>query len=93
MPKRLKKPLKKSELITPTFPKKPEPLKQTMKKVNLAIWLMTSSFISDQQDQPVQIDPDQRGEHEGKACVDRHHLRGVGDEGGKDLAHQGPQHA
>ena len=45
---------------------------------------------ADEQDEPAQVDPDQGRQHDRKAGVDRHHLRGIDDECGEYLAHQRP---
>ena len=48
---------------------------------------------ADEQDQPAQVHPDERGQHDGEAGVDRHHLRGIHDERGEYLADQRPDDA
>ena len=48
---------------------------------------------ADQQDQPADVDPDERGEEDREARVDRDHLRRGGDDPGEHRAARRPQHA
>ena len=52
-----------------------------------------SKLRADEQDEPAQIYPDQRGQHDGEARVDGHQLRGVEDQRREGPAHQRPDDA